>query len=112
MKNLGYSVDLGDEIDWEYLIEYKLGWEISADQNFLGQFYGVLCDNIMKVGFTTPICVYRTEIWNEAIQMDEEVFAQGNGHHRLCLAILLGLDWIPVLFSFDGDYMHSDVTGS
>jgi ParB-like nuclease family protein len=45
---------------------------------------------IQDNGFNVPICieVYQDEYWK-----------LGNGHHRLAIAILLGLDEIPVDFS-------------
>lgn len=45
---------------------------------------------IQNDGFNVPICI---EV------MPGNVWRLGNGHHRLAIAILLGLDFIPVDFS-------------
>lgn len=45
---------------------------------------------INRYGFTDPICI---------TVKGSETWELGNGHHRLSLAILLGLDEIPVDFS-------------
>jgi hypothetical protein len=60
-------------------------------------------DSILRHGFNVPICVNRIP----------GGWQLGNGHHRMCLAILMCLDSILVLFDDnDEDYMHSDVTQS
>lgn len=66
-----------------------------------GSFWA-LCDAIPRNGFTVPICV-NVDRWTGAWSM-------GNGHHRLCAAVLLGLDEVPVFLASDNDYMHSETT--
>lgn len=107
LKNLEYSIDLG-EMDFEYLLADKLDWHIdeSFGENCLSPYYSKLLDMILTLGFTKPICVYL----QEELGTGRTMFAQGNGHHRLAIAILLGLNEIPVVFSFDGEYMQSDIT--
>lgn len=45
-------------------------------------------------GFTDPICIEDDYDYN-----NNRIWRLGNGHHRLAIAILLGLDEIPVDFS-------------
>lgn len=58
-----------------------------------------LCDTIMRDGFLLPIVLVRS---GETV-FGKDTYTVGNGHHRLCAAILLGLTAIPVLIN-DGDY--------
>lgn len=51
--------------------------------------------------FSTPICVM--------VNKDGE-WVHGNGHHRFAIAHFVGLDTVPVVFAFDGDYMHEEFT--
>lgn len=113
MKNVLGSIDGVNMDSPEYLLQYKLSWYIDEKygENGLSPYYGNLCDKILREGFTVPICVYMEQEWNPDTSAYEWTFAQGNGHHRLALSILLGLDYIPVCFSFTGEYMHCDVTG-
>lgn len=109
MKNITTSIDGVNLSDgFARLLSYKLNWHIDEiyGPNCLDGYYDDLCDSIMAEGFTTPICVFLDRDYYGNVH-----FSQGNGHHRLALAILLCLESIPVCFSFDGDYMHSDVTG-
>jgi hypothetical protein len=54
-----------------------------------------LADDIMTEGFTLPIVL---------VANGDAKFTIGNGHHRLSAAILLGLDEIPVILDYDGDF--------
>ena len=52
-------------------------------------------------GIKSPICI-------EVAQ--DGSWWQGNGHHRLIVALEDKHESIPVVFSFDGDYMHEETT--
>lgn len=84
------SIDTPTEVNWEDMIESKFS---ECTEGFI--------DSVVAEGFRKPICLYwRNERWG-----------QGNGHHRLALAILLGMDEIPVVFSFNPhEYMMSWAT--
>lgn len=75
----------GSASTWAYLIASKGGDEWTP----------VLAEKILEVGFTDPICIYRTEFGG---------YGLGNGHHRLVAAFLLGLDSIPVLYTDTNEY--------
>jgi hypothetical protein len=76
---------------------------IDTPEDFFGLFaakvshdhFDWLADRIMEQGFTVPICIHE----------NGSGWSVGNGHHRLCAAILLGLDTIPV---FWGDSWEPD----
>lgn len=55
---------------------------------------GPIIDSIIDNGFTSPI---ELQIINDGMYGDGDVYSQGNGHHRLVAAILLGIDVIPVM---------------
>ena len=55
----------------------------------------VVCD------FNTPVCV---------LINDHGEWVMGNGHHRMAIAITYDLPVIPVVFAFDGDWMHEENT--
>lgn len=86
LKGVTASLDI-HEIDWEAIIAAK----ISHDH------FDELCDTIMREGFCVPI----TLMVNEEDEFGDVTYMLGNGHHRLCAAILLGLDRIPVVISED-----------
>ena len=92
MKNLTDSVD-GVDIRGDLFDLFRMK---ATDSTF-----GYLIESIIDNGFTTPICVQNYYPGR---------FSQGNGHHRLAVAILLCLDVIPVYFTDTGDYMCSHVT--
>lgn len=52
-------------------------------------------------GIQSPICI--------EVGFDGSWW-QGNGHHRLTVALADAIPSIPVVFSFDGDCMHEDTT--
>ena len=70
----------GSSSHWAYMIASKAG----------DYHTPILAQKILDEGFTEPICIWRNE---------KGALGIGNGHHRLVCAILLGLDYIPVLFS-------------
>lgn len=81
------------EVEWGDLVEYKFD---DTDSDTL--------DSIMRHGIRNPICLQYG-----AHGVDR--FRQGNGHHRLAIAIMLGLDSIPVVFSFNRfEYMMGWIT--
>lgn len=86
------GIDIPTEVDWNGMIESKFG---ECTDKFI--------DSVMAEGFHKPIClVWRGEQW-----------CHGNGHHRMALAILLAMDEIPVVFSFQHhEYMMSWATHS
>jgi hypothetical protein len=108
LKNVTYSVDgynrcsehdiygyqclstCVSEIDWQKMIDYKF-WDTDLEM-----MYSILSDGIRK-----PICLRHS---------GDNRWTQGNGHHRLATAILAGLDSIPVVFSFDSEYMMDWIT--
>lgn len=51
-------------------------------------------------GIRKPICIV----------VSPAGFVQGNGNHRVAFAMRHGFKSIPAVFSFDGDYMHSNLT--
>ena len=104
MKNLRHSIDLKD-LDLAYMIERKIGVGGDREKRGLTPYYMNLADSILTDGIKDPICVYM-----HTLPTGEEEFSQGNGHHRLSWAIIACLEWVPVAFSFDGDYMHNEVT--
>jgi ParB-like nuclease family protein len=69
-----------DGSEWFRMMEYK-GGEVQTP---------AIIRAIERYGFTDPICI--------TAQSDNN-WELGNGHHRLVIAILLGLDEIPVDFS-------------
>lgn len=78
------SLDFHNEFNW---------WQVLAGKVSHDHF-DWLCDEIRTNGFTIPIVI---------VKHDDENWSTGNGHHRLCAAILLGLEEVPVIFT-DGDY--------
>jgi hypothetical protein len=59
--------------------------------------------SILRDGIQRPVC----------IEVDSEgKWWQGNGHHRLAVALNNYVPFIPVVFAFDGDYMHEHTTDS
>lgn len=103
LRNLVYSVDQGP-LDtpehWHGLMRYK-----SEDHTFWQ-----LCDAIPERGFTVPICVRLSPDNDPRRPWAPSGWHLGNGHHRLCAAILLGLDSVKVYFADDEDYSHRGVT--
>lgn len=73
--------DLIRDIVWDKVGDWKMG---------------AIIDSIIDNGFTSPI---ELQIINDGIDADpnENVYSQGNGHHRLVAAILLDIDVIPVM---------------
>jgi len=62
--------------------------------------------SIINEGARNPICVQIRE------GEDGEVrWVHGNGHHRTAVYLDARMTRLPVVFAFDGDYMHSKVTG-
>lgn len=78
------SLDLG-EVDW---------WTILANKVSHAHF-DELVESIQRDGFTMPIVL---------VDSGDDEYTIGNGHHRLCAAILLGYSAIPVLINDEGDY--------
>lgn len=78
------SLDFHGEFNW---------WEVLAGKVSHDHF-DWLCDEIRMHGFTIPIVI---------VDEGDGEWRTGNGHHRLCAAILLGIEEIPVIFT-DGDY--------
>ena len=77
--------------DWEDMVLSK-----GADTT------NAFMESIMREGFRNPICLYRAG----------NGWGQGNGHHRLAMAILLCLDTIPVIFDHSGyDIFMGNDTG-
>ena len=68
------------QVDWESMIEEKF-WD--SDDEFL--------NDVLTNGIKKPIC----------LRHREDGWSQGNGHHRLAIAILSANDSVPVVFSFD-----------
>lgn len=62
-----------------------------------------LCDKIDDEGFTIPIVIGTHEDYDGEI-----AYTIGNGHHRLCAAILLGIDSIPVILTSSGFVWNDD----
>lgn len=79
MKRVDYSGDIGRFSNWEAVLAAK----VSHDH------FDWLADKIMQEGFTTPI----------VLSPAGDGYELGNGHHRFCAAILLGLDEVPVIIS-------------
>jgi hypothetical protein len=97
IKYLDESVDVPT-----YQYEDRAQWwaAVVAEKNDFN--LPILVDNIIREGFTTPICVV----------VDEGEAIQGDGHHRLVASILLMLDEIPVWFTDDRtEYLPSESTG-
>lgn len=97
LKKLKCSVDmfrLREESEWFRMLSVKCG----DDQ------FATLVRLIESEGFTDPIGIrFGREIKSEEdreyydVQSDDD-WIMGNGHHRLCAAILLGMDKILVQF--------------
>ncbi len=84
LKNISYTADryrVGNSVqEWFRMLREKMDdWQTPA-----------IIRAIETQGFTDPICITK---------ISENDWELGNGHHRLCVAILLGLDKIPVDFS-------------
>lgn len=105
MKNVRHSIDIGANMDLATMIERKIGVGDEYDKNGWPPYYLHLADSILNDGIKDPICVYM-----HTLPTGEEEFSQGNGHHRLSWAIIACLEWVPVAFAFDGDYMHEEIT--
>jgi hypothetical protein len=117
LKNITISIDLGHQctecggeygscphnapagINWENFIQHKVG----SGPDF-GSYFNAIVDTMLEEGEAWhPICL----VWTG------DKWMMGNGHHRLALAILLGFDSVPAVFSFDiEEYMMSWVTDS
>ena len=98
MQRLKYSVDCGGCWSGERRDLLSQILERKCDPSLEG-----LVDAILDKGFTTPICIVLQD-W------DDNSWMMGNGHHRFTAAILLCLESIPVYFSGDNNFMHSEVT--
>lgn len=98
MQRLKYSVDCGGCWSGERRELLSQILERKCDPRLDG-----LVDAILDNGFTTPICIVLQD-W------DNDSWMLGNGHHRFTAAILLCLESIPVYFSTDMNFMHSEVT--
>jgi hypothetical protein len=61
--------------------------------------------SIINEGARKPVCI-------EVNRLDSDYWRFGNGHHRMAVYLKYGLENLPVVFSFDGDYMWSGVSGS
>jgi hypothetical protein len=84
----GYNAPIG--VDYQKMMHGKCG-----DRGF-----GALVWNILHKGFRIPIVL-------DLAYQGEDTITHGNGHHRMCAAILLALDEIPVYWS-ENDYMATD----
>lgn len=82
MQNTNSSTDLGNFDDWDRVLAAK----VSHDH------FDWIVDQIMRDGFTMPIVLHGDRWGNGG-------WTLGNGHHRMCAAILLGLDTIPVVIT-------------
>lgn len=88
------SVDIcfnGREVDWFEIFAAK----VSHDH------FDTLVDTLIEQGFTMPIVLGESHLGGYIV---------GNGHHRLCAAILLGFDEIPVIIDREADFLHFDDT--
>jgi hypothetical protein len=83
----GFS-DFEGGVDYEFMLRSK-----TTDSNF-----GHIIGTIINRGFRVPIVMCPDRRGGG--------LTHGNGHHRMCAAILLGLDEIPVYWAED-DYMSS-----
>lgn len=83
------SLDMGG-IDWEEILANKVSHA----------HFDNLCDTLMREGFTMPIVLSDNNAANNGYGQG---YTLGNGHHRLCAAILLGIDEIPVVIT-SGDF--------
>lgn len=79
---------LKDSADGYFLLKPEEWFRMMVEKCSDGQF-ATLIRLIETEGFTDPIGILR---WQD------DLWEMGNGHHRLCAAILLGLDEIPVVF--------------
>lgn len=95
IQNTKYSVDgfsQYGELDYEAMLQDKC----------LDECFGRVVNSILTNGFRVPIVLVENYCGRG--------LTHGNGHHRMCAALLLGLDEIPVYWS-ESDYMaidHSD----
>lgn len=80
--------------------EQRMDWE-SMLNNKYWDFSDAFIESIMENGVKSPICIVA----------NDRGFMQGNGHHRLAMAIYLAMDTIPVVFSFTRDYMLEALSG-
>lgn len=87
------SCGAGIDVPWEHMLDYKLD---DCDWSFI--------ESILNNGIVAPICLTHHESFNG------DYLEFGNGHHRMTIAILAMLENVPVVFAFDGDYMHTEVT--
>lgn len=82
MRNLTDSADnysLSTVYGWFWMLENKLSDSQTPS----------IIRAIEEFGFLDPICITK----------GFDGWRLGNGHHRLCIAIMLGIDEIPVDFS-------------
>ena len=114
LKNVATSIDLGSrctqcgkgegycshnvpEVDWEQMIWSKVMWNGEVS----GHYADMAQEFIDDGGMSDPLCLTWTG----------EHWMQGNGHHRLSLAILLCMESVPVVFSLTrSEYMMSWMT--
>lgn len=87
LRNLKFSAD-------DYYLCSVSGWFEMLEEKLSHRQVPPIIRAIEEFGFLDPICVTK----------DDSGWELGNGHHRLSVAIMLGLDQIPVDFS---DW-HSD----
>lgn len=88
LQYVTHSADITGPVDWFAIMANKVSHS----------HFDWLCDEIMEYGFTLPIVL---------MDNGDDTYTLGNGHHRLCAAILLGLHAIPVIILTD-DYTHED----
>ena len=75
--------------NWMHLLERKYE---ECSQRFI---------DTISTDFTHPVCVQ---------VRDNGEWWFGNGNHRLAIAVFKNLPTMNVVFSFDNDYMHEDLT--
>lgn len=83
--NRSLDVDMYGEFDWFKVLANKVSHA----------HFDALTDTILGEGFTLPIVL---------VGNDVDGYCVGNGHHRLCVAILTGISAIPVIVDDEGDY--------
>lgn len=96
IRNVKESYDYGDldtKEDWRGMLKWKLSDEQSVQ----------LIREIQQNGFTTPI--YLDDVGDNRCIL-------GNGHHRLSVAILLGLDKVLTTNSSGESGFHENVLTS
>lgn len=75
-------------------------WARIIETKAAASHFDAVLSTLIREGFRMPVVM-----WDQYRSGDWII---GNGHHRITAAILLGLEMLPVVVSYGGDYMRAE----